>query len=215
MPLDRRAVLEAATRTDRGADVAMADRPDVARHAGELFGTPADPDHTPPDQRHVPRGKVLIEWVGDASPLGQRQIAEAVRMGMIPPVVVAAWEHHAAGMTTAIPGVAHHTMTRERDGMSETVTWGPYPGTYVREIAAADADTVLSSTFGRQFRVVGRTDQLPEGGQPADYDVFLFIPPSVRERVRSIRIVDGPEESLAGVTTAASPVGAGKGLWND
>jgi len=215
MPLDRRAALQAATRTDRHADVGMADRADIARHAGELFGTPADPDATPVDQRHVPRGRVLVEWVGDASPLGQRQIAEAVRMGMIPPVVVAAWHHHATGMTTAIPGVSHHTMTRERDGMSETVTWGPHPGTFVREVSATDADTLLSSTFGPQFRVVGRPDQLPAGGQPADRDVFLFVPPSVRERVRSIRIVDGPEEALAGVTTAASPVGAGKGLWND
>jgi len=193
----------------------MADRADIARHADELYGTRTDPDFTPPEQRYVPPGRVLLEWIGDSSPLGLRQIREAVRQKMIPAVVVAAWEAHAEKMTTRIPGVSYHAMTVARDGMSETVRWGELPGTYVQEVSAKDADTVLSSTFGSQFRVVGTADQMPDGGQPADRDIFLLVPPSVRERVRSIRIVDGPEEALAGVTTAAAPVGPGKGLWID
>jgi len=42
------------------------------------------------------------------------------------------------------------------------------------------------------------------------------VPPSVRERVRSIRVVDGPEEPLGGITTAAHPrARAGVGVWID
>lgn len=216
MSLDKRSVLAAATRTDRGADVGMADRADIARHADELYGTPADPDFTPPEQRHVPPGRVLLEWIGDSSPLGLRQIQEAVRMKLIPATVVAAWEQLAEKMTTRIPGVSYHAMTVARDGMSETVRWGAHPGTYIQEVSAHDADICLSSTFGAQFRLVGKADQLPDGGQPADRDLFLLVPPSVRDRVRSIRVVDGPEEPLAGITTAAHPrARAGVGVWID
>jgi len=192
--LDRDTARAAAV-GDADVDTATASRPDVARHAAELFGTPADPDATPLDQRHVPRGRVLLEWIGDASPYGQRQIAEAVRLGMIPAVIVEAWKRHTAQMTTRIDGVSHHTLSRERDRMSETITFGPHFGTYAREVSAKDADTILSGPMGHQFRLVGYA-----GEQPADRDpVERFVPPGLRDKVRSITTTDHRPEALAGV----------------
>ena len=200
MTVDRRAVFQAARDLhpdDR--EVVVGDDAAVARHAGELFGTPTGPNPTPPGERYVPSGRVLVEWLGDASPYGHAQIAAAVELGLIPRNVVAAYELHTRRMTTRIDTVTHHTMTRERDGMGATVTWGPHMGSYVQEVSAKDADVLLSGTDGHQFRVVGRGAP-PAGEQPADRDLIdRFVPPALRPTVRAVVIEEGGREALIGV----------------
>lgn len=200
MALDQRAAFAAAIEHgDPGHVVALGDRPDVERHRGELFGTLTGPNPTPAGERYVPPGRVLVEWLGDASPYGHAQIAAAVQLGFIPKQIVAAYELHTVRMTTRIDTVTHHTMTQERDGMSETVTWGPHLGSYVQEVSTKDADVLLSGTMGHQFRVVGRGAP-PAGAQPADRDpIERFVPPTLRAAVRAVVVEEHAPENLVGV----------------
>lgn len=179
------------------ARVHRIDDPAIERHADELFGTPAAADPTPVEQRDAGPGRVLVEWIGESGPLADQKLAMAEQLGLIPPAIVKAWRTLHERATTRIPGMTHHTMTRERDGMTETVTWGPY--NYVQAVTHKDADTLLSGTFGHQFRVIGYT-----GTQPADMstiDRFLrpFVPAETTERVEHIVVDDQPTEALSGI----------------
>jgi len=173
------------------------DDPAIERHAGELFGTLSDPNPTPVDARDPGPGRVLVEWIGENGPLAEQKLVMAVQLGLIPPLIARTWRTLQAKATTRIPGMTHHTMTVERDGMTETMTWGPYD--YVQAVTHKDADTLLSGTFGHQFRVIGYT-----GTQPADMSAIdRFLTPYVSEetdaQVRHIEVDVHPTEALTGI----------------
>jgi hypothetical protein len=194
----RKDIFDAATRAQGIAD------PAIEKHAGELFGTPTAKNETPVEQRNAGPGRVLVEWIGDYGPLAKRRLAAAVQLDLLSAEVVEAWERYHRKVTTRIPGLTHHTMTRERDGMSETVTWGPWD--YVQSVTIKDADTLLSGTFGHQFRIVGYTGQ-----QPADMsDIDLYVTPLVQkgkidaatvEQIEHIVIDESAPEALASIVT--------------
>ncbi len=202
----RKAILTAAQKAHGTYDSA------VERHTDELFGTPSDPDLTPIDERKASPGRVLVEWMGEAGPLAEAKLAAAVQLGLIPKNIVEAWDQVQETATTRLPGFTHHTMTRERDGMSQTYTWGPEIGTYVQEVTHKDADVLLSGSFAAQFRIVGYS-----GPQPADGDAisrFLepFVDAELTNKVRHIVIdVTGAPQRLSGVDTRT---GNRFGTWN-
>jgi hypothetical protein len=168
----------------------------VARHRAELFGTPADPDATPVDQRDPGPGRVLVEWIGESGPLADRKLAMAERLGLIPAKVARAWRELHARATTRIPGMTHHTMTRERDGMSETYTWGPYD--YTVAVTHRDADTLLSGSFGHQFRIVGYAGPQPAGVPAVDRFLTPFVPAETAAKVAAIEIEEEQPQELVG-----------------
>jgi hypothetical protein len=176
---------------------AASDKAAVARHHAELFGTPAGPDATPVDQRDPGPGRVLVEWIGESGPLADRKLAMAERLGLIPAKVARAWRELHARATTRIPGMTHHTMTRERDGMSETYTWGPYD--YTVAVTHTDADTLLSGSFGHQFRIVGYDGPQPADVAPIDRFLAPFAPLATVQKVRRIDIEDADPQALVGV----------------
>jgi hypothetical protein len=175
--------------------------PAVDRHKDSLFGKPAEPlnDYTQP-------GHVRMEWIGDYSPHGVARIRSAIQLGMIPKHVIKAYDDADAKMTTRIAGLTHHTMDNERDGLSQSYTWGPWE--FVIEVRNEDADKILSGTFGHQFRVHGY-----DGKQPSDYDpIDRFVAPHVdaetTAKVRAIVTDEGREEALTGVVP-----GGRMGAW--
>lgn len=168
------------------------------RHAAELNGTPADPDQTPPELRYTQPGRVQLEWVGDVSPFAGEVLTAMDRMHLLPPKLAAALQRVALSIAYRMDGLTTRTLTKERDGLSETITWGPHRGTYVREVTARDADRILSSRSGREFRVVGYA-----GEQPSRDPIELYLPPHLRPVARSVTISVGPEEKLAGVVVGS------------
>jgi hypothetical protein len=184
--------------------------PAIAKHKDELFGTPSNPDFTPADQRNPGPGRVLVEWVGEDGPMADRKLAAAVELGLIPKAIVDAWKTLHTRITTRIPGMCHHTMTRERDGMSETYTWGPHAGTYVQAVRHEDADKLLAGTFGRQFRVLNYVGHQPADDTPIDRFLSPYVDADTVDQVRHIVIEEGAPERLVGV---ASTGGKRLGAW--
>lgn len=166
----------------------------LQRHHGELHGTPAAPDPTPADLRYTWPGRVQLEWVGDVSPYAGEIMVAMDRMHLLPPALAKALEKVALSIAYRVDGVTTRTLTKERDGLTETVTWGPHQGTYVREVTAKDADRILSSVAGKEFRIIGYA-----GEQPSRDPIDLYLPPYLRPTARSVEVRFGPEERLAGV----------------
>ena len=157
-----------------------------------------EPDATPPEERYVDPGYVLMEWVGDRSPFAEVRLAMAVQLGQIPAAIVKAWREttHRLMFSTRVPGVIHKEMTAERDGMSQDYVWGPHPSAYIQRVTYADADKILSGLDGHEFRIHGY-----EGQQPADWDPFKrflapYVPPAVVERAQSIVVKSGDERPI-------------------
>lgn len=184
--------------------------PAIERHAGELFGTTSDPDFTPVNQRNPGPGRVLVEWIGENGPLAERKLALAVERGWIPKPIVDAWKTLHGRITTRIPGMCHHTMTRERDGMSETYKWGPEVGTYVQAVTYKDAEVLLSGTFAHQFRVIGYQGEQPADANPIDRFLAPYVDAETTDKVRHLVIVDHADERLVGVGNAG---GKRLGSW--
>lgn len=198
-----------------------ADDPAIERHSAELFGTPTAKDPTPPEQRDAGPGRVLVEWIGESGPLAEARVNAAIDRNLLPATVKLAWEKYHSRITTRLPGLTHHTMSRERDGMSETITWGPWD--YVQPVTIKDADRLLSGSFGYQFRIVGY-----EGDQPADmsfYDLYLkpavergLISQKTADQILSIVITEHEPEKLVGLEVQSDGRGGlvktGKGAWN-
>lgn len=196
--MDRKRVFEiAADHAD--AEVLTGTDPAMHRHANELHGTPADPNPTPPEHRHVSRGRVQIEWLGDVSPFAGEVLTAMNRMHLLPAVLAQALTKIALSIPYRVDGLTTRTLTQERDGMTETVTWGPNTGTYVREVNAKDADRILSSAAGREFRIVGYA-----GEHPSRDPIELYLPPSLRPTARRVEVHIGPEENLTGVDIATN-----------
>ena len=193
------AAKHAPTETLTGRD------PALERHAQELNGTPADPNPTPPELRYTQPGRVQLEWVGDVSPFAGEVMTALRHLNKLPRPLALALEKVALSIAYRLDGLTTRTLTNERDGMSETITWGPKRGTYVREVTARDADKILSSPAGREFRVVGYA-----GEQPSRDPVELYLPPKLRPVARSVEVRIGPEENLAGVVVGS---GGRMGEW--
>jgi hypothetical protein len=204
----RKQIIDAVAKAQGIAD------PAVERHKDKLFGTPTPKDPTPVDQRDPGPRRVLIEWIGEFGPLAQAKLAAAVQLGLISPAVKAAWETlHVENISTRIPGLVHHTMSVDRDGMSETYTWGPYE--YVQSVAFQDVDKLIGSESGHTFRIVGYDKPQPSDATPFD----LYIKPAVEkgsmtqetaDQIEHIVIDEQPPEALSGVVP-----GSGKrvGAW--
>lgn len=194
MPFDRAAAIRAAARTHRDQGAVVGTSPDIVRHARELFGQDGEPDTTPPETRYVPAGRVLIEWIGDRSPFAHEQVAAACKLHKIPDDLVKAYIRFADVVSTRVDGLTSRTLTKERDGMTETVRWGPKRGTYIREVSAKDADRILS-LCPYEFKLHGYAGEQPYQIDPID----RFVPPGLRSLVRAIQVRIGPPEKLAGV----------------
>jgi hypothetical protein len=207
MSLNRKQAHKVAANLDRDREVLVGGDPALERHRKELFGTPADPDATPPDERYVPRGRVLMEWVGADVPYRDERILLAARQGLIPKDWADVLDRVMVKGNTRIDGRSTRSL-RVEDGLSETVMWGPHPGTYVREVSAKDADTILGLPCGVEFRVLGYA-----GEQPANADLIdRFVPPPFRDRVRSIRVRTGEAEWLKKIRE--HPGGKRDGWWS-
>jgi hypothetical protein len=200
------------SRRSRGAIIEVAkkaqgiDDPAIERHKDELFGKPVAKDPTPPEQRNPGPGRVLVEWIGEDGPYAEAKLAAAVELGLIPAAIVTAWKQLHERITTRIPGIAHHTMSVERDGMSETITWGPYE--YVRAVTIKDADTLLSSSFGHQFRILNYAGQQPANMHPIDRYLTPYSDTTTVEQVRHIVIEESAPEKLTGVAGPGNRLGA-------
>lgn len=131
--------------------------PLVDRHGRELFGAAGEPDGTPADLRYVPPKRVLLEWIGQTSPLHSEVVLALKARGMLTPFHRIVLEKAALMCIARVDGRTSRTIG-ERDGLTETIRWGPARGTYIREVSAVDADRLLASAAGREFRLVG-TDQ--------------------------------------------------------
>ena len=195
MPVDRRAVHDIAV---RGTDTTTDRDPAIQRHKAELFGGEADADPTPPEQRYTQPGRVQLEWLGDVSPFAGEVMSALRFLHKLPKPLAAALEKVALSIAYRVDGLTTRTLTKERDGLTETITWGPRPGTYVREVTAKDADRILSGPAGRQFRVVGW-----DGAHPSRDPVDIYLPPSMRPMARSVNVRIGPEENLTGVVVGS------------
>lgn len=212
MPVNKKAI------TDYAKRINGADDPSIAKHAGELFGTPGNPDYTPVEQRKASPGHVLVEWIGESGPLADERLAGAQRLGLIPKVIAEAWTTIHAKATTRVPGLVHHTMSRERDNMSQTYTWGPHPGTYIQEVTYKDAETLLTGSFAAQFRIIGYPGEQPADADPIDR--FLanivdangrpIVSAAVVAKVRSVVTVDGETQRLTGIVNQS---GGQLGAW--
>lgn len=195
------------------------DDPAIERHAGELFGTPLAADPTPPDARYVEAGRVQLQWIGERGPMAVEKIRLAIQIGLLPKLAETILDEMQANATTALPGLAHHTMTVSRDGMSEDYTWGPWE--FVVAVKVKDADKILSGSFGHQFRVLNY-----DGWQPADREPlerFMAALKALQDQhpgkriitddaIRKVEAVDVTErqpERLVGVGP-----GGRHGLWN-
>ena len=190
--LDKAAVFDAA-KLGKDVEIVTASDPAMTRHRDELLGGQGETDPTPPQARYTQPGRVQLEWIGDVSPYAGEVMTALGRMHLLPKTIQAALQRVVLTIAFRVDGVTTRTLG-ERDGLSETITWGPRPGTYVREISAKDADRILSSSAGRQFRVVGWA-----GAHPSRDPIDLYLPSSLRPIARSVRVEIGPEEKLVGV----------------
>jgi hypothetical protein len=196
----RKQIIDAVAKAQGIAD------PAVERHKDALFGTPTAKDPTPPDQRNPGPGRVLVEWIGEEGPYAEAKLAAAVDLGLIPASIVSAWTQLHGRITTRIPGIASHSMTRERDGMSETIVWGPYE--YVQAVTVKDADTLLSSSFGHQFRILNYAGQQPANVHPIDRYLTPYTDSETVDKVRHIVIEEDAPEKLVSVSGPGNRLGA-------
>jgi hypothetical protein len=205
----RKQIIDATAKAQGIAD------PAVERHKDALFGTPTAKDPTPPDQRNPGPGRVLVEWIGEEGPYAEAKLAAAVDLGLIPASIVSAWTQLHGRITTRIPGIASHSMTRERDGMSETIVWGPYE--YVQAVTVKDADTLLSSSFGHQFRILNYAGQQPANVHPIDRYLTPYTDSETVDKVRHIVIEENVPEALRGLEVISDGRGGivktGRGAW--
>lgn len=194
--------------------------------SGTLRSITANPDATPPDQRYVRPGHVLLEWVGEHGPLAYAKLRAGVMLGIVPADLIAAWEivGDRTIWMTRIHNVIRRELHRDRDGVSQDYCWGPQASAWVQEVTMKDADHILSGPHGHEFRVL-----FWPGKQPADWDpITRFIEEpledtigateakAVAARVRAIVIDEQPAQALRGVeviTTRKGPKRTGRGTW--
>jgi hypothetical protein len=160
MGLDAARALElraAIARERDGQAVSAAGRdPLVDRHGRELFGQIVEPDLTPPELRHVAPRRVLLEWIGQPSPFASETVLALKARGMLTAFHLHLLERAALKCIARVDGMTSRTLTAERDGLTETVRWGPKRGTFIREVAMVDAERILASPAGPEFRIVGK-----------------------------------------------------------
>jgi hypothetical protein len=210
MPVNRGAIIKIAKDLHK-------DRVDIADDIKSSANREIDP--TPPAERYVRPGYVQVEWLGDRGPLAEFKLRLAANMGMFPRDLLQALEDTTETLlwTTKIPYVMRRDKTIEHDGMSEDYSWGPNPGTYVREVKMADADKILSSPSGYEFLVL----DWPRP-QPCDFDPidrFIIEPMKIAKREEEgkaiaarLRAMEVREttQALTGVAPGPEP---GPGSW--
>jgi hypothetical protein len=184
--------------------------PAVARHRRELFGVPAAPDPHPTEEPH----RLLLEWVGQPSPTDAPLVLALKARGLLFADELLALARLAQRTVRRLDGITSRTLTSERDGLSETLTWGPLPGSYVRSVAFRDAERILGLfETGTEFRVVGRHRAVSPTARPdADWRRLIDAWRLARGRVPlppdPLAIRYGPEE---GLVKLHGPTG---GLWH-
>jgi hypothetical protein len=163
------------------------------KHAKELIGTSPEPDFTPPADRYVEPGHVLLEWLGQSSPYLDQRIEWAKRSGMLPQAVVLILDAMKNGQIPRVDGVSRRIIT-PAEGYSTTYVWGAQPGTYIVPVLYRDADRIFSSPSAAEWEPVGR-DVIET---PRFDPIEKLIPPDLRGRVRAIEIESGETEKLVG-----------------
>ena len=213
-PAEQRQFFALAKKYNTTAEVyATADRlGDLARR--ELLGEQTDPDFTPAERRYVSPGHILVEWIGEMSPLAHDQIVAAIRLGIIPEIITKKDGtkvnlHKMLGQanrltSTRWDGITTRTVT-PADGFSRTIRWGSRPGSYIQELTNADADRLFATAVQHEFRYY-------DDGQWYEFerDPVLLLPPGIQSKVRSIAVVIGNDvERLKGID-AHNPY---RGYW--
>lgn len=197
-----------------GQEVVTASDPATRRHDRELFGVADDPDFTPPEARYVQPKRVLLEWVGQPSPFTSPVVLALKAKGLLTPIHRIVLERAALLRIARVDGVTSRTLTKERDGMSETHRWGPKPGTFVREVPFADARRILDGPSGAEFRIAGSH---ADASGPVEADsawVGLLRALSKREGLpdlppdaERLRLRHGTEEGLKGLHPRSNLLG--------
>lgn len=112
-----------------------------------------------------PDGKyVEVEWIGEKSPLENPVVAyKLMRVGKSD-----GFTDHQAAVVRAAARLrigkfkGHNRAMGPESGLSQTYVWGPKVKTYVRKMTYADAERLLATNSGHEFRIVGQ----PASEQP-------------------------------------------------
>lgn len=145
------AVRARLARLHEGRDVVAPGGGDSAvdRHRAELFGEPVVGET-------AARGRVLVEWVGEPSPLDSPLLTALKLRGLLLPDERAVLRRASLLRKARVDGVTSRTLTAERDGYGETYRWGPVPGSYVRALTHADARRLFDDgRVAHEFRLLG------------------------------------------------------------
>lgn len=98
------------------------------------------------------KGYRRIEWIGEQSPLDEPFVQFNLAMGHYTPEQEAILRRAAVLAHLRRDHISERVLTKDRDGLSEDVRWGPHPGMFVRTVSNADADKILSCNDGHEFR---------------------------------------------------------------
>jgi hypothetical protein len=120
----------------------------VARHRQELTGTPVAGET-------ATARRMLVEWVGEPSPLDSPLLMALTARGVLFADERAQLRRASLLRKARVDGLTSRTLTAERDRMTETICWGPHPGTYVRALAYADARRIFDDPqLAHEFVIV-------------------------------------------------------------
>jgi len=150
---------------------------------------------------------VAVEWIGERSFLDDpRVLYRLLRTGQpdgFTPHQAAVIRAAARRRIARVPG--HNREMGPRDGLSRTYVWGPKAGGYVRRMSYRDAERLLASASGHEFRIVG---EQPPAPSPAER-LFAALPQ------QHIRLVGAQEfsriEAAAALEGPLPSIRAGRG----
>jgi len=142
------AVRAKLARLHEGRLVVAGDDAAVERHRAALFGVPVVGE-TATGRR------VLVEWIGEPSPRESELVMALRARGLLFAAELAVLERASLRRKARVDGLTSRTLTADRDGMTETIRWGPAVGSYVRALAFADARRIEDDpNIGHEFRIL-------------------------------------------------------------
>jgi hypothetical protein len=120
-------------------------------------------------------GKVYLEWVGQPSPFDDPTIQFLMLRNRLDKGVKDIIRALARRRIARIDGISRRVVfhgdndSRAIKGLSQTWTFGPrvtrkpgQPGSYIHLVPNRDADLILGSSMGHEFRVIGLAQSEPD-----------------------------------------------------